>query len=572
MGITIKFMEGDCVLKSGYYLGKYRVLRLLGSWGIANIYEAEEISSGKHAILKVFVADSIGKGNNTFCFSELRGRRYDNLIGNPNHISCEFNAKAGNNTDFGQNNRQNKVNTKSALLWSLTGMCIILIAINIFCAKDIGSFINSSKGRLDNPNHIKKNDVILYHISIPKNLSVSIGKSSVSPKPLSVKPENSSTINSGEVSIARIGRLDLPVRPDLLNNNRIAGPLNISGHSSSILDGMFSYFGSNTDVESKSIISESSESTISESKDHQKQVKKQLMTDNNIRKLSKDFVWIIGGAFDMGCCTGDNHCDADEYPVHKVIVDGFWMGKDEITTGQYMECVKAGKCRLPQWLERGGRYNIKTGRDKYYKQLGSSLVQKNHPITGVSWYDAVAFAKWLSQKKGFKFRLPTEAEWEFAARSRGKDIKYCWGNGAPYIHGKKAANIADESAKRKYSAWKIWKGYNDGYVYSSPVGSFAPNTLGLYDMGGNVWEWCQDVYSRKAYLHSIVKNPVNLGGKGRKINKLHRVIRGGSWYNDPANTRCTNRYFQFPYKRNFDLGFRLVTNDCPLNANSNELN
>ncbi len=563
MGITIKFMEEDCVLKSGCCLGKYRILRLLGSWGLANIYEAEEINYRRHVILKVFAAGSIVKGKRTFYFSELKGRQYDNLIGNLNNIPCEFNANVRDYIGIDRNNNERRINTKSALLWSLIGLCIILTGINIFYAKDIGSvinfFANYSEANLNHKYHIKKNEVVLYHISVPENLSVSTGKSSVSTGK-SDDSENAVSINIGGESIAQIRQLDLPIRPDLLNNNKIAGPLNISGHSFSILDGMFSYFGDNTDMGS----------IVSVHKDDQRKAKKQLMTDRQ-RILSKDFVWIRGGAFDMGCCTGDNHCDPDEYPRHKVIVGGFWMGKDEITTGQYMECVKAGKCRLPQWLEKGGRYNIKTGRDKYYKQLGSSLIKKNHPITGVSWYDAVAFAKWLSQKMGFKFRLPTEAEWEFAARSRGKDIKYCWGNGAPYIHGKKAANMADESAKRKYSAWKIWKGYNDGYVYSSPVGSFAPNAFGLYDMGGNVWEWCQDVYSRKAYLHSIVKNPVRLGGKERKINKLHRVIRGGSWYNDPENTRCTNRYFQFPYKRNFDLGFRLVTNDCPFNANSNRL-
>lgn len=126
------------------------------------------------------------------------------------------------------------------------------------------------------------------------------------------------------------------------------------------------------------------------------------------------------------------------------------------------------------------------------------------------------------------------------------------------LMGRKAANIADESAGAHYSTWTIWKGYNDGYIYTSPVGNFASNALGLYDMGGNVWKWCGDVYNKNAYKHHSMKNPLYIS-KDR-----YRVIRGGSWYNDPKNVRCTNRYFLPPDKRNLDVGFRLVTGDIKL--------
>ena len=281
--------------------------------------------------------------------------------------------------------------------------------------------------------------------------------------------------------------------------------------------------------------------------------KKKLEQQNMIEKLSQNFVWIKGGNFQMGCNSHTYKYDLDERPVHKVILNSFWMEKCEVTTGQYMKCVKERACRPPEWLETGGKYNINTGKDKYYKRLGKSLTEKNHPITGISWYDAKAYVIWLSQKTGFKYRLPTEAEWEYAARNRGMNIKFCWGNKDPYINGKKAANIADESAGAYYSKWTVWKGYNDGFIYTSPVGNFASNALGLYDMGGNVWEWCEDVYNKNAYKYHSIKNPLYTG-KGH-----YRVIRGGSWYNDPQNTRCTNRYFRPPDKRNIDVGFRLVT-------------
>ncbi len=281
--------------------------------------------------------------------------------------------------------------------------------------------------------------------------------------------------------------------------------------------------------------------------------KKKLEQQNMIEKLSQNFVWIKGGNFQMGCNSHTYKYDLDERPVHKVILNSFWMEKCEVTTGQYMKCVKERACRPPEWLETGGKYNINTGKDKYYKRLGKSLTEKNHPITGISWYDAKAYVIWLSQKTGFKYRLPTEAEWEYAARNRGMNIKFCWGNKDPYINGKKAANIADESAGAYYSKWTVWKGYNDGFIYTSPVGHFASNALGLFDMGGNVWEWCEDVYNKNAYKYHSIKNPLYTG-KGH-----YRVIRGGSWYNDPQNTRCTNRYFRPPDKRNIDVGFRLVT-------------
>ena len=246
--------------------------------------------------------------------------------------------------------------------------------------------------------------------------------------------------------------------------------------------------------------------------------------------LGMEFVWVEGGCYEMGDTFGDGQ--SDEKPVHTVCVDGFWMGKYEVTFAQY------------------DRFCEETGMSK---PSDSGWGRGKRPVINVSWHDAKAFAAWLSRKTGRTFRLPTEAEWEYAARSRGRKVKYAWGNGDPYMKGRKAANIADESAKRQYSDWPIWEGYDDGYVYTSPVGSFAPNDLGLYDMSGNVWEWCEDIYSKKAYRYHSRKNPIYTGSGS------DRVLRGGSWCDLPRRVRCAYRFCSTPVFGYNDLGFRLAS-------------
>ena len=144
-----------------------------------------------------------------------------------------------------------------------------------------------------------------------------------------------------------------------------------------------------------------------------------------------------------------------------------------------------------------------------------------------SWVDAINYCNWRSTKENLKYcyqiigdsvfwdksakgyRLLTEAEWEFVARSGGKNYKFSWGNDSiPMINGQKAANIKDETFKKANFPNKIkpcWNGYEDGYIYTSPVGSFAPNELGIYDICGNVYEWCWDWYGD--YSESPVNNP-----------------------------------------------------------------
>jgi formylglycine-generating enzyme required for sulfatase activity len=262
-----------------------------------------------------------------------------------------------------------------------------------------------------------------------------------------------------------------------------------------------------------------------------------------------EFVLVKGGSYQMGDTLGDGN--PNERPIHEVCVDDFYLGQFEVTVGQFRQFVNATGYRTE--AERGDgalhvndQGELKKEAHINWKNPGCSQTDR-HPVVCVSWNDAHAFLDWLSQKSGKAFRLPTEAEWEYAARSGGKSYKYSWGNGDP------SGNIADESAKRKFpwaSIW--WQGYDDGYAYTAPVGSFSPNELGLFDMTGNVWEWCQDWYGKDYYASSPKNNPT-----GPDSGTL-RIGRGGSWYSVPRNIRATYRFRGWPSERLDGNGFRVA--------------
>ena len=262
-------------------------------------------------------------------------------------------------------------------------------------------------------------------------------------------------------------------------------------------------------------------------------------TDSIISTVPEGFVLVSGGTFDMG----SNAVSNDERPVHSVTVNSFYMGKYEVTFEQYDEfCEDTGRSKPS---DRGWGRGMR-------------------PVFNVSWYDTVEYCNWLSIKQGLTpcyigsgkniscnfnadgYRLPTEAEWEYAARSGGKDHLYSWGNGSP------DGNIADESAKREYPGWTVWEGYDDGYIYNAPVGSFNGNDLGLYDMAGNVWEFCWDWYVSDYYSVSPATNP-----KGPS-NSTDRVGRGGGWLFNTNGLRCSDRSYFAPDSGYDDVGFRLV--------------
>ena len=189
-----------------------------------------------------------------------------------------------------------------------------------------------------------------------------------------------------------------------------------------------------------------------------------------------------------------------ETPAHKVFLDAFYIDVYEVTNAQYKKFVDA------------------TGYKEPDSWNSSKLNAPNQPVVRVSWYDASAYAKWAGK------RLPTEAEWEKAARGGLPGKRYTWGDTWPPTG--RAGNFCDESYRKIDEQNHIIDGYDDGYAYSAPVGSFAPNRYGLYDMAGNVYEWCYDWYDAAYYTQSPNRNPT-----GPTFGEGH-VIRGGSWDDD----------------------------------------
>jgi formylglycine-generating enzyme required for sulfatase activity len=216
-----------------------------------------------------------------------------------------------------------------------------------------------------------------------------------------------------------------------------------------------------------------------------------------------EMVRVPGGCFQMGDTFGDGN--SDEKPVHEVCVSDFYIGKYLVTQAQ--------------WVTVMGENPSKFTGDR-------------RPVDTVSWDDAQEFIKKLNQQSGRSYRLPTEAEWEYAARSGGRKEKW--------------AGTSDPSQLGDY-AW--YKENSDEKTHV--VGTKKPNGLGLYDMSGNLWQWCQDKYGDVYYEESDRNNPQG------PLTGSARVVRGGSWYNSAGNVRASYRHGGAPGLRYDYGGFRL---------------
>jgi formylglycine-generating enzyme required for sulfatase activity len=216
-----------------------------------------------------------------------------------------------------------------------------------------------------------------------------------------------------------------------------------------------------------------------------------------------EFVYIPPGTFDMGSFSGET----DELPIHQVeITKGFWMSKYEITQGQWESVMGTNPSQF-------------TG-------------DENRPVEMVTWFDVQDFIAKLNKKGEDKFRLPTEAEWEYACRG-GRKTEYSYG---------------EEDNSMRFFGWFSWIGEGETH----PVGQKKPNSWGLCDMSGNVWEWCQDFYQKDYYAKSPTKDP-----RGPE-NGEDRVMRGGCYFNimdycRPASRAQNNPKYSFSF-----MGFRLV--------------
>jgi formylglycine-generating enzyme required for sulfatase activity len=257
--------------------------------------------------------------------------------------------------------------------------------------------------------------------------------------------------------------------------------------------------------------------------------------------------------------------DADEWPQHKVrITKPFRLGVYEVTVGQFREFCRESGFKSEAESDGTGGYGINRRDGKFegrrpeynWQQTGYELTA-DHPVVNVTWNDAQAFCEWLSKKEGKKYRLPTEAEWEYACRA-GTKTRYVSGNDPESVA--KFGNIADASGVAQglkqfpdYKQFALKAG--DGYYTTAPVGKFAPNAFGLHDMHGNVWEWCQDYYDENYYSKSPVDDP-----QGPKEGRIY-VRRGGAFHTFPLYVRSSFRNWNSPQTRYLNLGFRVARDE-----------
>ncbi|MEM1110373.1 MAG: formylglycine-generating enzyme family protein [Pseudomonadota bacterium] len=254
--------------------------------------------------------------------------------------------------------------------------------------------------------------------------------------------------------------------------------------------------------------------------------------------------WIPGGAFDMGDSRGEGQ--SDEVPVRQVELQGFWMMASEVTVAMFERFVIETDYRTDStcWVFVQG-WQPREGLDWRSPGFEQGL---RHPVTCVNWEDATAFARWLSLGTGLEFSLPSEAEWEYAARS---------GDGRRYAHGDDEAQLcahangADISALRDYPGFDVNR-CDDGYTRTAPVGSYPANAWGLHDMTGNVWEWVQDCWV-PSYEGASTEGDARQEGDCER-----RAYRGGAYGDIPAFLRLTLRNRGRAKERRDDIGFRLV--------------
>ena len=252
-------------------------------------------------------------------------------------------------------------------------------------------------------------------------------------------------------------------------------------------------------------------------------------------------------------------------PVHSVTISKpYYLGKYEVTKGQFRQFVDDVGYRTDAEKDGKGSSGFKGGQERPSWDRGSNYTWRDWgveqpddaPVVNVSHYDAMAFCAWLSKKEGKQYRLPTEAEWEYACRA-GTLGRYYSGDDPEGLT--KIGNVADAAMKAKFPGVK--KGAtvesSDGYAFPGPVGRFRPNNFGLYDMIGNAWEWCGDWYGEDYYLNSPAFDP-----EGPREGR-DRVDRGGAWTANPLVCRAAHRASWAPTDRSCNLGFRVACNVGP---------
>lgn len=274
-------------------------------------------------------------------------------------------------------------------------------------------------------------------------------------------------------------------------------------------------------------------------------------------------VTIDPGSFFMGSPEDEmgRSGDGREGPAHPMTIPyRFAMGRDEVTVEEFRRFVLATAYRTDaeRDVEQPGclTWDIGDGALKWrpganWRNPGFPQGDR-HPVVCVSWTDAQAYVQWISSQSGKAYRLPTEAEWEYAARAGSRESRP-WGNDA--AEACQQGNVADETPGADGFRWKDGHPCRDGYFYTAPVGSYQSNAFGLNDMIGNVWEWAQDCYRPDAYASGHGDSAV-----GEFPACPARALRGGSWFSSPQRARPAYRGGYSAASRSNLYGFRLVTN------------
>lgn len=253
-----------------------------------------------------------------------------------------------------------------------------------------------------------------------------------------------------------------------------------------------------------------------------------------------EMVLIPAGSFMMGSNDGQDN----EKPIHRVTLKGFAFGKYAVTKGQFAAFVRAKGYRTEAEQGDGcyGWSGSEIKKSTMYNWRNAGFKQgDDHPVMCVSWNDAKAYTQWLSHSTGKAYRLPSEAEREYAARA-GATSKYAWGDTANHEY----ANYGKDTCCGGLAQGK------DKWEYTTPVGQFPANAFGLYDMHGNVWEWVQD-----GYHDSYIRAPSDGSAWENGGEQQYRVLRGGSWDYVSDGMRSAYRDWLTPTNRAGNLGFRV---------------
>ena len=272
--------------------------------------------------------------------------------------------------------------------------------------------------------------------------------------------------------------------------------------------------------------------------------------------IGMKLLYIPAGKFLMGSPENEPGREAQEVQHEVELTKGFYLGEHEVTVGQFKQFILDTKYQTDGEKDGKGAYGIdETGK---IQELNPKYTWKNpgfeqtddHPVVDVTWNDAKAFCLWLSKKEKKTYRLPTEAEWEYACRA-GTTTAYAHGDDPEGLAA--VGNGADATARAKYPGWTIGIKAKDGHVFTAPVGQFKKNGFGLHDMHGNVWEWCEDWYDPKGYAADKQTDPTG------PTSGTAKVQRGGGWSSDAKRLRSAARVGRDPSAyRGCYLGFRVV--------------